>query len=196
MRPLRFLPLLLLACNPPAPAPQTPGEATPHAAPPPMKKDVSADWEIIPGKRIGNTALGDDPETLLQRLGNPDASDAAMGKAWLVWDGKNSDHTLAVFTTYADSTMMRKAIRQIRITSPRFQTAAGMRTGTLFPEIRRAFPEGKSSERALPEAAPRYDAVAQGISFEFSGKSDRDSCTAILIYPPGESPTAYLPIPR
>lgn len=199
MRLLFLLPLLLLSCNQPAPATQTPGETTANAAPATTtikNETVSADWEIIPGKRIGNTALGDDPEMLLQRLGKPDASDAAMGKAWLVWDGANSNNTLAVFTTYADSTMMRKAIRQIRVTSPRFQTADGIRTGTKFPEIRRAFPELKASENTFPEAAPRYDVVSRGISFEFSGKSDADSCTAILIYPTGDNPTAYLPIPH
>lgn len=157
---------------------------------------VDADWEIIPGKKIGNTALGDDPDILLQRIGKPDASDAAMGKAWLVWNGKDTDHTLAVFTTYADSNMRRKAIRHIRVTSPRFRTPEGIHTGSTRSAIAAVFPQMKAADLPFTDAAPRYDAVSKGISFEFSGNTGAATCTAILVYPPGDLPTAYLPIPQ
>lgn len=208
MRLFLLLPLLLWSCgetpaaNPPVSVPEN-HAAVPETAPSQMAvpdsaaPSVAADWLIIPGKKIGHTILGEDPQGLIRRLGPPDASDAAMGKAWLIWDGKNKENTLAVFTTYADSNMNRKAIRQIRVTASRFQTSDGIRTGMKIPEIQRVFPRLKAAETALsPEAAFRYDAVSEGISFEFSGKSENDSCTAILIYPPGDNPTAYLPIPH
>ncbi len=149
---------------------------------------TSTDWDIVPGKRIGKTQLGDDPEMLLQRLGTPDASDAAMGKAWLVWRGKNGGE-LAVFTSYADSNMVRKAVKQVYITSSRFQTAEGIHTGMSLPEIQRIFPDGHLQNT---ETEKRYDVEAKGISFE-AEKSNR--CNAVMIYTPGGSPVAYLPIP-
>lgn len=157
------------------------------------EKGSPTDWQIIPGERIGNTALGDDPENLLQRLGQPDASDAAMGKAWLVWNSQKRTHTLAVFTTYADSNMMRKAIRQIRVTSPRFETPEGLHTGSTLLQIKRYFPGGKSDATG---PVLRYNVATQGISFELEGNGVNATCTAVLVYPPGGNPVAYLPIPQ
>lgn len=158
------------------------------------EKGSPTDWQIIPGERIGNTALGDDPENLLQRLGQPDASDAAMGKAWLVWSSQAlPTHTLAVFTTYADSTMLRKAIRQIRVTSPRFETLEGLQTGSTLAQIKGVFREGSLNQTG---PVPRYDAAREGISFELEGNGADAACTAVLVYPHGGNPVAYLPIPQ
>jgi hypothetical protein len=157
---------------------------------------VESDWLIVPGQRIGETALGDDPQPLIARLGRPDASDAAMGKAWLVWKGHRQGNTLAVFTTYADTSMIRKAVRQIRITASRFQTASGIHTGLKLPEIRQAFPHLQPAENTGPDAALRYDDPAQGISFEVEKPGAQVICTAILVYPAGSIPTAYLPLPE
>ena len=205
MRLFLLLPMLLWSCNTAtSDATTTPPIDTATAAAAVLEPDISgnptpavdADWEIIPGKKVGNTVLGDDPATLLQGLGQPDASDAAMGKAWLVWDGKNTENTLAVFTTYADSNMMRKAIRQIRVTSPRFQTVEGLHTGSNKAEVKRVFPKLQQAENIYGDVPPRYDVISKGISFEFSGNADYNACTAIMVYPPGGSPTAYLPIPE
>lgn len=42
---------------------------------------------IIPGERLGHIFIGENAENLDSVLGKPDLSDAAMGKAWLTWNG-------------------------------------------------------------------------------------------------------------
>lgn len=162
----------------------------------PTPSAIESDWLIVPGQRIGQTALDDDPQQLMDRQGRPDASDAAMGKAWLVWNGHRQGTTLAVFTTYADTSTTRKAIRQIRITAARFQTSSGIHTGLKLPAIRQAFPNLTQAENTAPDVAIRYDDPAQGISFEVDKPGAKAVCTAILVYPAGSSPTAYLPLPE
>ncbi len=121
MRIFFWLPVLLWSCTPQTPASDatatptavatTPAATAPEPAVTAPVTAVESDWLIVPGQRIGETALGDDPQTLITRLGRPDASDAAMGKAWLVWNGHRQGNTLAVFTAYADTSMRRKAGR-------------------------------------------------------------------------------------
>ena len=90
-------------------------------------EQTDAAWLIVPGESLGRIKLGTDAAGLEKILHKPDASNAAMGKAWLTWKGKRDEHNnateLNIYTTYKDSTMQQKTVQQIRTTSSSFATA-------------------------------------------------------------------------
>ena len=52
----------------------------------PLKgKPITAKQLIIPGKSIGQTKVDESMETVFERFGRPDSSDAAMGSSLAVW---------------------------------------------------------------------------------------------------------------
>lgn len=144
---------------------------------------------IIPGKSIGDTALLDDSATL-EKFGKPSFSDAAMGKAWLLWPGFGLDATgkittLAVFVTYNGSDMTKQVIKRIRITSPDFKTAEFAHTGMTFEEIEKLYPslvfDSKMSNSDSTTRTKFYTIKNTGISFEFQNFNNSQICTAIAI---------------
>jgi hypothetical protein len=146
---------------------------------------------ITPGKSIGELNLGDDASTLITKLGKPDLSDAAMGKAWTTWIAKEKDaHNklpeLNVFTTYKDSNMRQQTVQLIRTSSADFTTDNGIHVYRALADIQKAFPikesgmfrKGKTHSNILI-----YDAEADGIAFEIVSVSNNKMCTAIIIHP-------------
>ncbi len=192
MKQLSFLVLVIIfaACNNPVKnVSKQPGIDTPNKLPP-ETGPVDNDHLIIPGERIGRTPLGITSEKLLTILSNPDSSDAAMGKAWLSWYGEgNRDRRLDIYTSYADNSMTTKVVKVIRINSPVFATADGLRTGSGLKEIRNAFPELYKANRKI-DKQELYLAENKGIGFIMVGVL----CTDILVYMKGMDVTdLYLP---
>jgi len=141
---------------------------------------------IVPAKSIGNISLNQNASELESILGQPDLSDAAMGKAWLTWFSKISDsitgNELNIYTTYKpnDPNLTEKIVRQIRITSPEFKTSNNISTSNTLSEIKIAFPNvAEIGKYDLETENPViiYDDVASGIAFEI----ENDSCTGIII---------------
>lgn len=142
---------------------------------------------IIPGKRIGLTALEQNAETL-SSLGKPDFSDAAMGKAWTTWYSKDGQKKeLNIYTTYKDAELKEKVVRQIRITSPEFKTSEGIATGKSLTDIKKNYPEVKlvGKYKAKGQPIELYDAVDSGIAFELQN----DTCVSIIIHKSGKKVT-------
>lgn len=142
---------------------------------------------IIQGKSIGLTQLAQNAETL-SSLGKPDFSDAAMGKAWATWYSKDGQKKeLNIYTTYKDSEMKEKVIRQIRITSPEFKTSEGIAIGKLLTDIQKSYPEIKlvGKYNADGKSIQLYDAMDSGIAFEI----ENDSCIGIIIHETGKKVT-------
>ena len=142
---------------------------------------------IIPGKSIGLTQLGQNAETLAS-LGKPDFSDAAMGKAWATWYSKDGQKKeLNIYTTYKDSEMKEKVIRQIRITSPEFKTSEGIAIRKLLNDIQKSYPEIKlvGKYNADGKSIQLYDAMDSGIAFEI----ENDLCIGIIIHEMGKKVT-------
>lgn len=142
---------------------------------------------IIPGKSIGHTQLGQNAETL-SSLGKPDFSDAAMGKAWATWyskDGKKKE--LNIYTTYKDSEMKEKVIRQIRITSSEFKTWEGIAIGKSLNDIQKSYPKVKlvGEYNANGKTVQLYDDADSGIAFEI----ENDLCIGIIIHERGKKVT-------
>lgn len=139
---------------------------------------------IIPGKSIGLTQLGQNAETL-SSLGKPDFSDAAMGKAWATWYSKDGQKKeLNIYTTYKDSEMKEKVIRQIRITSPEFKTSDKIATGKSLNDIQKSFPKVKlvGEYNANGKTVQLYDDTDSGIAFEI----ENDLCIGITIHETGK----------
>ncbi len=154
--------------------------------------EIPSGYLIEPGVRIGHIELNSDAEKLDSLLGKPDFSDAAMGKAWVSWYGKNTDggkqQELNVYTTYENNELMKKVVRLVRVTSSQFQTSHGLRTGDSFEKIQKAFPDIVhlgDYNASTPEPVLMYDEVQSGIAFEFQN----DTCIAITIHPKGRKVT-------
>ncbi|MGN7990171.1 hypothetical protein ACTJKC_22715 [Pedobacter sp. 22226] len=134
---------------------------------------------IIAGKSIGEIALGEDMEQVGKKLGRPDAGDAAMGKAWGIWYSNDSTakhpNEIAVYSSYRDTSMRVKDVKQIRITSDQFKTKDGLATGSTLEATKSKFPGIEKLSAYLNEEKDTvtvYDAKKDGIGFEFlKGKS-------------------------
>lgn len=134
---------------------------------------------IVAGKSIGEISLGENMEQVGEKLGRPDAGDAAMGKAWGIWYGSDSTakhrDELAIYSSYRDTSMRVKDVKQIRITSNKFKTQDGLATGATLEDTKLKFPDIKKLSSYLNEDKDTitvYDAKKEGIGFEFlKGKS-------------------------
>jgi hypothetical protein len=150
-------------------------------------KTLDTEQLIVPGERIGKVKLGEEVSSL-EILGPPEASDAAMGKAWLTWKGNRDEHNnateLNVYTTYKDNTMKLKTVQQIRTTSSAFSTAKNIHVYSSLESIQQQFPMLK--KRASYKEDGReifiYDAVEKGIAFEIARANDQQICTGIIVH--------------
>jgi len=134
---------------------------------------------VVAGRSVGEIALGEDMAQVGQKLGRPDAGDAAMGKAWGIWYSgdpmaKHRDE-IAVYSSYRDTSMQIKDVKQIRITSNKFKTKDDLATGATLEDIKLKFPDIQKLSTYLNEnkdTVTIYDAKKEGIGFEFlKGKS-------------------------
>jgi len=148
---------------------------------------VSENFIIAPGEKIGNTMIGASAETL-SALGQPDLSDAAMGKAWMSWFSKkpnNSGTELMVSTGYKDSEMKEKTIKEIRVNSPDFKTAGGNSVGNTVLDIVEEFPNIKAtmaySNIKTGQEVEVFDDQFSGIAFEIQKEAPK-KCIAIIIH--------------
>jgi len=146
-------------------------------------------YEIIPGERIGLTKLDENTETLSE-LGKPDFSDSAMGKSWTTWISKDGEkNELNIYSTYKDSEMKEKVVRQIRITSPKFQTPSEISTGKSLQEIQKVYPDiklvAKYTDEKTKNLVELYDSETNGIAFEFT----QNKCSAIIVHTNGKKVT-------
>ncbi|TPE45141.1 hypothetical protein [Pontibacter mangrovi] len=173
------------------PAPDT-AAAVAQPAPPPTPDPA---YLIKPGESIGKIELGMPGTNLAKILGEPDSTDAAMGKALLFWvDGQEyvALYTVADFGGKDE----RPKVQQVQVTSPAFKTADGIGTGKALPEIRRTYSGLQPLayyQNAQQQQVYIFDDRQQGIAFEVTLPDS--TCTAITIHPKGESMTdAYLPL--
>ncbi|WP_266203154.1 hypothetical protein [Pontibacter kalidii] len=163
---------------------QTPPPATPDSA-----------YLILPGESIGKIKIDMTGEKMTSILGQPDSTDAAMGKALLFWlDGP---HYVAVYTVSDfGGTDERPKVKQVQVNSPRFQTPDSIGTGKTLAQIRQQYGNLKPLAYYRNERQQQvyiYDAQQQGIAFEVLLPDS--ILTAITIHPKGENlADTYLPL--
>jgi hypothetical protein len=151
----------------------------------------SSSDQIIPGRYIGPIFLGESPDSVLDALGKPDFSDAAMGKAWLTWRGKRDEHNnqtqLDVYVTYKDSSMSTRSVQQIRTTSSNYQLADSLHVYSSFQSLQGTYPDlaYTGSYQEDGREIKIYDAEAAGVAFEIVEAGTQRICTGIIIHLPG-----------
>lgn len=149
--------------------------------------------QIIPGRYIGAIFLGENPDSVLDALGKPDFSDAAMGKAWLTWWGKRDEHNnqtqLDVYVTYKDSSMSTRSVQQIRTTSSNYQLADSLHVYSSLQSLQGTYPDlaYTGSYQEDGREIKIYDAEAAGVAFEIAEAGTQRICTGIIIHLPGKA---------
>ncbi|NII81949.1 MULTISPECIES: hypothetical protein [unclassified Pedobacter] len=134
---------------------------------------------IVAGRSVGEITLGEDMGQVGIKLGRPNAGDAAMGKAWGIWysDDSTGKHPneIAIYSSYRDTSMLVKDVKQIRITSNKFKTQDGLSTGRTLEDTKLKFSTIEKLSAYLNEEKDTvlvYDDKKDGIGFEFlKGKS-------------------------
>ncbi len=144
---------------------------------------------IVPGKNIGKIEIGMSDQSLEHLLGKSDASDAAMGKAWLTWYGKKTDEhnnktQLNVYISYRDTSMRDKSVQQIRTTSSFFKTTQNIHVYSSLDDIKKVFPGIKKVPQGTSDAKrfTIYNDVNNGIAFEIVDANGQQICSAIFVH--------------
>ncbi|WP_257659028.1 hypothetical protein [Parapedobacter lycopersici] len=148
---------------------------------------------IVPGESVGPIHLNDADSTLLDQLGEPDYSDAAMGKAVLAWytTGDSPAYPVSIFTARDMGNDETARIQQIRITSPYYTTSEGICASSSLAQISAEY--STEQVEAYEKDGQQYAVLdtKQGIAFEVN---PNDSCVAIIVYQPGAGTSSYLPL--
>jgi hypothetical protein len=159
--------------------------------------NAHADDSIVPGKSIGHIFIGEKTEEVTKVLGEPDSSDAAMGKATLSWYSKPSKKTadtvvnsIKVFaTTNFGAQDEASRVKQIRITSVFFKTPEQVGCGSTIAFIKMQYPLIKKASASYTDHSGNevmiYDDTKEGISFEIGSNT---KCVGLTVYKPGERP--------
>jgi hypothetical protein len=162
----------------------------------PLKgKTITAKQLIIPGKSIGQTKLDESMETVFNRFGRPDSSDAAMGSSLAVWyDNHNkAGYKTSVFArhNYNGNNEVFQHVRKILVTSPYFRTAEGIGCGSTLSQISKYYTlKQVNSYKEKGKPIDVYSDVAKGIAFEIDPALDK--CIAVLVHKPNDEGSANI----
>ena len=156
-----------------------------------MRNQPNDAWLIEPGKSIGKIYLGEQQAAVFHQLGDPSPDlahegDAAMGHFWNAWKGKFR-RQLDVYTVRGvndSAAHPEQFVRQVRVESPSFHTADGIKVGSPNASIHRKFSEMKLTKPTLR----LLDCIHDGIAFELKKDTHRQwRCSAIIIHPKNRS---------
>lgn len=146
-------------------------------------KEIPDDKLIIPGRQVGALYLGQDMKAVFASLGNANDGDAAMGSALAIW----KKDSISVFSSYRDSNMVVKAVKQIAVGSPAYSTADHIHTGIKLSQLIDRRPGLKLSAVYVNEKSRDtlkiFDDVAAGISFDI----EKGLCSRIIVHPKAKS---------
>lgn len=157
---------------------------------------VSDSLVIVPGKSIGNVFLGQDITDVSKELGDVDDGDAAMGKAWGIWHLRDSSDaeglvTLSVYSSYKDTSMMAKDVKQIVITGGDYSTVDGLKNGVLLETIKAKLPDLKKVavyvNAAGTDTLQVYDSEKNGIAFDLKKLDQQLISNSITVHQKGIS---------
>ena len=158
---------------------------------------VSTPYSLLikPGKSIGNMQLDSNMEVLTQKIRRPDQSDAAMGSALYTWfvNKDTAGYRISAFGHRnfggADEAIVH--IKKILVTDPRYFTSDGMHAGSPQDSIA-LFYQLKNSDSYLGDNKNMhlFSDINKGIAFEIDSLNKK--CKAIVVFKPGDSPSAYI----
>lgn len=153
-------------------------------------KIVNEQFLIVPGTSIGQISIGEDMQQVSKKMGTADGGDAAMGKAWGIWYGKalkgDKKDEFAIYSSYRDSNMVVKDVKQIRVTSALYKTQDGFGTGRTLNDLALKFPAMERLSAYLDQNKDTifiYDSKPDGIGFEIVNKKS----VALTVHPKQKS---------
>lgn len=148
---------------------------------------------IVPGESVGPIRLNEADSTVLDNLGEPDYSDAAMGKAVLAWymTGDSPAYPISIFTARDMGNDETARIKQVRITSPYYTTSEGLCASSSLAQIAAQYNTEQVETYAKNGEQYAVLDTKQGIAFEVN---PNDSCVAIIVYEPVGGVNSYLPL--
>ena len=156
---------------------------------------AAANDTIVPGKSIGHILLNERMDDVIRALGQPDSTDAAMGKSMSKWFSKPSKkgadtaiHSIIVFaTTNFGGKDEASRVKHIRITSPFFKTAEGVGCGSTIAFIKMQYPTIKKAGASYTDRSGNtvliYDDTNEGIAYEIDAST---RCVGITVHARGQ----------
>jgi hypothetical protein len=141
-------------------------------------------WVIVPGVSVGSVRIGSQSAPVLARFAKSSAvpgrvGDTAMGHSWCIFAGRHG-HELDLYTVRGENDSAAHPedfIRQVRITSPSFHLANGIRVGVSLSLLRRSIPHLVLAKQKGPITL--FDSEKSGVAFEIQN----GRCAAILVHP-------------
>jgi hypothetical protein len=157
-------------------------------------KTIPTTKMIVPGKRIGQIYINEQVDSVVDVLGKPDSSDAAMGSSFMAWFDKTGK-VIRQTSIFAHREMggtdeKNSHVKVIRETSPTFKTADYGGAGSAIKDVMKLY-------RLKKHMAPGnkklwlYDNYQTGIGFEVDSTG---KCLAVYVHAPGDSSASYLNI--
>jgi hypothetical protein len=166
-----------------------------HAVDTPLKVIPTVKM-IVPGKRIGDICINEDVDSVINKLGKPDSSDAAMGASYMVWFDKTGK-IVRQTDVFAHRNMGGKNeklshVKVIRETAPSFKTADYGGAGSAIKDVMKLY---KLQKHMAPgnKKLWLYDNYQTGIGFEVDSTG---KCLAVYVHAPGDSSAVNLNIHR
>jgi hypothetical protein len=138
---------------------------------------AAQDYDIMPGRRIGKVEVGMSRQAVHSLLGQPTGvyrmrAKGYKGEYWI----SSSDNTLRVIYDVAGN------VYQVSVTSRRFTTPEGITTESSLAEIKSHYRNLKVLRFTARADVDYYDAVRQGIAFEFTQRFDAHAPQAMKPY--------------
>jgi len=149
---------------------------------------------IVPGKSIGHISLGEKTNEVILAIGQPDSSDAAMGKQMLSWYSKQAkkdkDTAVNSIKIFAVTNFGGKdeasRVKQVRITSPFFKTEEGIGCGSTLTFIKTQYRDIRKASASYTDRSGSpvmiYDDIKEGIAFEIGSNT---KCVGVTVHQPG-----------
>jgi len=134
---------------------------------------------IEPGVGIGHVRIGETPGRLEVVFGKPQQGEAASGRIWMSWLGRDG-HRLDVYAVRTVDTVEAHT-RFVRIDSPQFSMKNGLRVGAKLSTFQGKYPQlklGPSGRVAKAAEVTVWDDAADGFSVEVRNRK----VTAIAVH--------------
>jgi hypothetical protein len=138
---------------------------------------AAQDYDIVPGSRIGKIEIGMSRQAVHDALGLPTGAyrmrtRGYRGEYWI----SSSDNTLRVIYSPAGR------VYQVSVTSTRFTTPEGLTTQSSLADIKSHYRNLKVLRFTARGDIDYYDAMRQGIAFEFTQRYDAHAPQAMRLY--------------